>query len=116
LKKPQFIVRYYGTYANKTRGQQSLIPDRIIPASNPSSRAGGSDGSGRLYFAGSRSNGRHYRISSIRGRHRGLDLRRGLLGQGELKMMEEDLEIFLGLGVAGEHDFTAIGGGQVDVE
>ena len=31
--KGQQTVRYYGTYSNKTRGQQSLIPDRIIPAS-----------------------------------------------------------------------------------
>ncbi len=27
-------VRYYGLYSNKTRGQQPLIPDRIIPTSS----------------------------------------------------------------------------------
>lgn len=31
--KGKQTVRYYGLYSNKTRGQQSLIPDRIIPAS-----------------------------------------------------------------------------------
>jgi len=28
--KGQQTVRYYGLYSNKTRGQTSLIPDRII--------------------------------------------------------------------------------------
>ena len=29
-------VRYYGTYSNKTRGQNPLIPDRIIrPPESP---------------------------------------------------------------------------------
>jgi hypothetical protein len=28
---------------------------------------------------------------------------------GELKLVEENLETFLGLGVAGRHDFAAIG-------
>jgi hypothetical protein len=36
----QHTVRYYGIYFNKTRGQTSLIPVRIIrpPSSNPQSK------------------------------------------------------------------------------
>ncbi|MBM3863089.1 MAG: transposase, partial [Verrucomicrobia bacterium] len=33
--KGQQTVRYYGTYSNKTRGQTSLIPDRIIRLPKP---------------------------------------------------------------------------------
>ena len=36
---PKQTVRYYGLYSNKTRGQQSLIPDRIIrPPAPPSNQ------------------------------------------------------------------------------
>jgi hypothetical protein len=35
--KGQQTVRYYGLYSNKTRGQQSLISDRIIRPPEPSS-------------------------------------------------------------------------------
>jgi hypothetical protein len=35
--KGQQTIRYYGLYSNKTRGQTSLIPDRIIRPPEPSS-------------------------------------------------------------------------------
>lgn len=30
--------------------------------------------------------------------------------------MKQDLDVSFGLGVAGEYDFTSVGGGKVDVE
>lgn len=47
---------------------------------------------------------------------RGLDFRRALFGEGQLELVEQELEVFLGLGVAGHDDLAAVGGGQVDVE
>jgi hypothetical protein len=39
-----------------------------------------------------------------------------LLRQGEPKLLEQKQEIFFGLGITGENDFTAVCGGQMDVE
>ena len=45
-----------------------------------------------------------------------MDFRRALLGKGEFELVEEELEVFFGLGVAGHDDLASVGGGKVDVD
>jgi len=47
---------------------------------------------------------------------KGFDLRRRLLRQGESELLEQKHQIFLRLGVAGENNFPAVCGGQMNIE
>lgn len=50
------------------------------------------------------------------GQSRGGDFRRRLRGQTELELVDQQLQLGLGLGVAGQHDLAPVGGGQMDVD
>lgn len=45
-----------------------------------------------------------------------MDLWWGLFGQGKLKLVEQDLELFFRLGITGQNDFPTLSGRKVDVE
>jgi hypothetical protein len=50
------------------------------------------------------------------GQSRGGDFGRRLRGQSELELVDQQLQLGLGLGVAGEHDLASVGRRQMDVD